>query len=61
MSKIIKFDTAARTAMLKGVDTLANVVKVTLTAFARVSTPFIILVLASVSNFTIFAIFIFLS
>ncbi len=30
MAKVIKFDTAARTAMLKGVDTLANVVKVTL-------------------------------
>jgi len=30
MAKIIKFDTEARTAMLKGVDTLANVVKVTL-------------------------------
>ena len=30
MAKIVKFDTAARTAMLKGVDTLANVVKVTL-------------------------------
>jgi len=30
MSKIIKFDTEARTAMLKGVDTLANAVKVTL-------------------------------
>jgi len=30
MSKIIKFDTEARNAMLKGVDTLANVVKVTL-------------------------------
>jgi len=30
MAKIIKFDTEARTAMLKGVDTLANVVRVTL-------------------------------
>jgi len=30
MAKIIKFDTEARTKMLKGVDTLANVVKVTL-------------------------------
>ena len=30
MSKIIKFDTEARTKMLKGVDTLANAVKVTL-------------------------------
>ena len=30
MAKIVKFDTAARTAMLKGVDTLANVVIVTL-------------------------------
>ena len=30
MAKIIKFDTEARTKMLLGVDTLANVVKVTL-------------------------------
>jgi len=30
MSKIVKFDTEARNAMLKGVDTLANVVRVTL-------------------------------
>ena len=30
MAKTIKFDTEARTAMLKGVDTLANVVRVTL-------------------------------
>ena len=30
MAKIIKFDTEARTAMLKGVDTLANAVRVTL-------------------------------
>jgi len=30
MAKIIKFDMEARTKMLKGVDTLANVVKVTL-------------------------------
>jgi len=30
MAKIVKFDTEARTAMLKGVDTLANVVRVTL-------------------------------
>ena len=30
MSKIIKFDTEARSKMLKGVDTLANAVKVTL-------------------------------
>ena len=30
MAKIVKFDTEARTAMLKGVDTLANAVKVTL-------------------------------
>jgi len=29
MAKIVKFDTEARNAMLKGVDTLANVVKVT--------------------------------
>ncbi len=30
MPKIIKFDTEARTKMLKGVDTLTNAVKVTL-------------------------------
>ena len=30
MAKIVKFDTDARNAMLKGVDTLANVVRVTL-------------------------------
>jgi len=30
MAKIVKFDTEARTAMMKGVDTLANVVRVTL-------------------------------
>ena len=30
MAKIVKFDTEARNAKLKGVDTLANVVKVTL-------------------------------
>ena len=30
MAKIIKFDTEARTKMLKGIDTLANVVKITL-------------------------------
>jgi len=30
MAKVIKFDTEARTKMLQGVDTLANVVKVTL-------------------------------
>ena len=30
MAKIVKFDTEARNKMLKGVDTLANAVKVTL-------------------------------
>jgi len=30
MAKIVKFDTEARNAMLKGIDTLANVVRVTL-------------------------------
>ncbi len=30
MSKIVKFNSEARTAMLKGVDILANTVKVTL-------------------------------
>ena len=30
MSKIIKFDTEARSKMIRGVDTLANTVKITL-------------------------------
>ena len=30
MAKLVKFDTDARSKMLKGVDTLANAVKVTL-------------------------------
>ena len=30
MAKLVKFDSDARSAMLKGVDTLANTVKVTL-------------------------------
>ena len=30
MAKIVKFDSEARTAMLRGVDILANTVKVTL-------------------------------
>ena len=30
MAKIIKFDTDARTKMIRGVDTLANTVKITL-------------------------------
>ena len=65
MAKIVKFDTEARTKMLKGVDTLANAVKVTLgprvtlTALAKVSTPLSIFVLASVSNLTTFAILFF--
>ena len=45
MAKIVKFDTEARTAMLKGVDILANT-----------STPLNIADLASESNFTILAI-----
>ena len=45
MAKIVKFDSDARSAMLKGVDILA-----------RISTPFSIADLASESNFTIFAI-----
>ena len=56
MAKIIKFDTEARSKMLTGVNTLANAVKVTLTALASVFTPFNILDLASVSNLIIFAI-----
>ena len=60
MAKIIKFDTEARTRMLKGVNTLANAVKVTFTAFAKVLTPVNILDLASVSNLIIFAILILL-
>ena len=60
MAKIVKFDSDARTSMLKGVDILANTVKVTLgpkvvlTVFARISTPLCIADLASESNFTIF-------
>ena len=45
MAKIIKFDTEARSKMLKGINTLANVL-----------TPFSIPDLASVSNLIIFAI-----
>ena len=52
--KIVKFDTDARNAMLKGVDILANAVKVTFTALASTSTPLSIEFLASVSNLTIF-------
>ena len=59
MAKIIKFDTEARTKMQQGIETLANAVKVTLTTFARVSTPFNIAVLAAVSNFIIFDILFF--
>ena len=60
MAKIIKFDTEARSKMLTGVNTLANAVKVTLTAFAKVFTPFNICDLASVSNLIIFAILVLL-
>ena len=56
MAKIIKFDTEARSKMLTGVNTLANAVKVTFTALAKVFTPVSIFDLASVSNFIIFAI-----
>ena len=56
MAKIIKFDSEARASMLKGVDILANTVKVTLTVSAKMLTPLIIAALASASNLIIFAI-----
>ena len=62
MSKIVKFDAEARAAMIRGVNILADTVKVTLgpnvtfTVSARIFTPLIIAALASASNFTIFAI-----
>ena len=56
MAKIVKFDSDARASMLKGVDILANTVKVTLTVSAKILTPLIIAALASASNFITFAI-----
>ena len=62
MAKVVKFDAEARAAMIRGVNILADTVKVTLgprvsfTVFARISTPLIIDDLASESNFTILAI-----
>ena len=56
MAKIVKFDAEARAAMIRGVNILADTVKVTLTVSARIFTPLIIAALASASNFTIFAI-----
>ena len=48
MAKIVKFDTEARTAMLKGVDILANTVKVTLgpkaVSYTHLTLPTILLV-----------------
>ena len=63
MAKDIAYDTEARGALKKGVDKLANAVKVTLgpnvtlTAFASLSTPFLSELLASVSYAISFAIF----
>ena len=62
MAKIVKFDAEARAAMIRGVNILADTVKVTLgpnvtlTVSASIFTPLIIAALASASNFTIFAI-----
>ena len=56
MAKIVKFDSDARASMLKGVDILADTVKVTLTVSAKILTPLIIAALASASNLIIFAI-----
>ena len=56
MAKIIKFDAEARAAMMRGVNILADTVKVTLTVSAKIFTPLIIAALASASNLTTFAI-----
>ena len=56
MAKLIKFDAEARAAMMRGVNILADTVKVTFTVSAKMFTPLIIAALASASNFTIFAI-----
>ena len=56
MAKVVKFDAEARAAMIRGVNILADTVKVTFTVLASISTPLSIAPLASESNFTIFAI-----
>ena len=56
MAKIVKFDAEARAAMIRGVNILADTVKVTLTVSAKMFTPLIIAALASASNLIIFAI-----
>ena len=62
MAKIIKFDAEARAAMMRGVNILADTVrvtlgpKVTITVSAKIFTPLIIAALASASNLIIFAI-----
>ena len=62
MAKLIKFDAEARAAMMRGVNILADTVKVTLgprvtlTVSAKILTPLIIAALASASNLIIFAI-----
>ena len=62
MAKVVKFDAEARAAMIRGVNILADTVKVTLgpnvtlTVSAKIFTPLIIADLASASNLTTFAI-----
>ena len=56
MAKVVKFDAEARAAMIRGVNILADTVKVTLTVSAKMLTPLIIAALASASNLIIFAI-----
>ena len=56
MAKVVKFDAEARAAMIRGVNILADTVKVTLTVSAKILTPLIIAALASASNLIIFAI-----
>ena len=62
MAKVVKFDAEARAAMIRGVNILADTVKVTLgpkvtlTVSAKIFTPLIIAALASASNLTTFAI-----
>ena len=56
MAKVVKFDAEARAAMIRGVNILADTVKVTLTVSAKMFTPLIIAARASASNLTTFAI-----
>ena len=62
MAKVVKFDAEARAAMIRGVNILADTVKVTLgpnvtlTVSAKIFNPLIIADLASASNLTTFAI-----